>query len=180
MPSKKRNGGRRAPKFRNKAIRDTVVSALAVGSTVESACITAGIGETTFYEWVAVGEAYRAGNDHRRMPRLIADRELLAQFAEDVTRATRSAEIEALAVINDAITDPRVDMRVRTQNAQWYLERRFPERWGRRDTTTVTGGGAAIRIEYTGGGSEGAPDALPAWVADYASPFADEEDGVST
>jgi transposase len=81
---------------------------LRAGNYVETVAELLGIGKTTFYRWLEEAEE-RGG--------------LFREFRDAVARAAAEAERNALAVI----------VRPKTpENAKWFLERRFPDRWGRR------------------------------------------------
>lgn len=72
-----------------------ILERLATGSTIKTTCESVGIGDSTYHMWVAVGKAYANGENHEKMPRKIADRKALSEFAEAVTRAIASGMITA-------------------------------------------------------------------------------------
>ena len=76
-------------------LQEDILRALRAGATIESTCDSVGIGVSTFYMWVAVGEAYRDKQPHDKMPRKIKDREALSEFSEQVTRAKANGLIHA-------------------------------------------------------------------------------------
>lgn len=76
-------------------MQSKIVTRLAAGSTVQATCDSVGIAESTYYRWVAVGDAYASGLDHEDMPRLIVDREAWSEFSEAVTRAQADGLIQA-------------------------------------------------------------------------------------
>lgn len=78
----------------------------------------AGIRETTFYRWMEQGEEQKTG---RRQ-----------EFREAVKAAEREAEIRAVATVQQP-------MGKSWQAAMTYLERKFPQRWGRRVDVTSAG-----------------------------------------
>jgi transposase-like protein len=63
-------------------------------------------------------------------------------FQRAVEEAERAAEVRAVAIVMKAASsEPR--------HAQWWLERKYPERWGRRDRHEVMGdGGGPVRVEH--------------------------------
>jgi transposase len=101
------------------------------GTTVKDACALVGIGERTFYEWVAIGNAYLDDEDHARMPRKIADRERFAQFAQATTHARSKMRDD---VIKSLVSFARAGD---SKAAMFLLERSDPTNWGRQ--TTVKG-----------------------------------------
>lgn len=88
-----------------------------VGMSYENACAKAGIRRSTFHNWLAKGEQKNA-------------RAKYVKFVDEVYKANAEVEFQLLKQIQDA---------KEWQAKAWILERRFPERWGRKD-----------RIEHTG------------------------------
>ena len=103
-----------------------LVLALRAGNDQKVAAQMAGIGETTFYRWMEMGEKENAQKEYR-------------EFWELVKRAIAEAEIDAVARIQQAAQNGR------WQAAAWWLERKHPERWGRNDK---------IRAEISGPNGE--------------------------
>lgn len=89
--------------------RDAIVAAVAVGCTREQAALAAGIGERTLYEW-------------------LKDKPQLAQALE---KAEAAGVLSRLARIQTAAKGGA------WQADAWWLERKFPEQWGRRDKVQV-------------------------------------------
>jgi hypothetical protein len=82
--------------------QERILDAIRAGNYVETAALAAGIGKSTFYEWV------------ERFP----------DFADAVQKARAEAETRYVAVIEKASTTS-------WQAAAWWLERSAPSRWGR-------------------------------------------------
>lgn len=97
-----------------------LLDAIRAGNYYEPACVYAGIDYATFRRWMQRGEQATHGP--------------YREFREAVLRAEAEAEIRAVALINKAMPD---DWRA----AQMFLERRHPERWGKREQVqaAVTG-----------------------------------------
>lgn len=95
----------------NKKLQDRVYEALRGGNTRRVAALVAGIDESTFYAWINRGEAGEAP---------------FAEFLKTVKAAEAEAEEESLLQIKTAARDS-------WQAAAWYLERKRPDDWGRRD-----------------------------------------------
>lgn len=79
------------------------------------ACVVAnylGIGESTWYRWLSEGEQAKSG--------------LKREFWEAIKKAEAVPEIRNVNIIQQAAEE-------NWQAAMTYLQRRFPERWGRRD-----------------------------------------------
>lgn len=85
--------------------RSALLATLASGSTVKDACAFVGIGETTFYEWLQIGEARLEGRPHPRMPYRLAERDAFAEFAESIKKARATAQFRAVKSIQAAGQD---------------------------------------------------------------------------
>lgn len=94
-------------------VKQTLLSAIATGCHIDSACAFAGVDYNTVREWIQRGEGTH--------PTRSTTKEY-ADFAEEITRAIAQAEVTLVKRVNDATKD---DWRAAT----WMLERRHPERW---------------------------------------------------
>lgn len=121
----RRRRGRRS-KF-TPQIRRILYEGILRGLTNELAAKAAGIDESTLYDWIKKGEAQKSG--------------AYFEFAKSLTRARARAERRlADCVFKAAPTEWRA--------AAWALERRFHERWGKRENIEVSGeGGGPIQID---------------------------------
>ncbi len=99
----------RPTKLTEKTI-ERLTQALRIGATRESACAYAGIDYSTFCKWMKKGESARSGR--------------FFDFFQAVRRAELEAELACIRAWTAKIPD---DWRA----AKEFLERRFPERWGR-------------------------------------------------
>jgi hypothetical protein len=108
---------------------DKIVALMRAGNYFETACLAAGISDTTGYKWKAWGEGRDVGG--QPTPK---DLTRYRAFRDAVTRAEAEAEAEVVVHVRRHIPeDPRVAME--------YLRRRAPHRWGREvreQTTEVT------------------------------------------
>lgn len=125
--AQKNKGGR--PSSMTPEIRAKLLEALRGGNYRGVACQWAGVDDSTLRRWM------RKGLDE-------PDSEW-AKFREEVIEAEQSAEVRAVALImRGAESDPK--------HAQWWLERKFPERWGRKDRLALTGrDGGAIQAQVS-------------------------------
>jgi hypothetical protein len=92
----------RPTKF-NAQRRKRILDAIRAGNHIQTAALAAGVGRSTFYEWL------------ERFP----------DFADAVKSARAEAETRYVAVIEKAAATS-------WQAAAWWLERSAPSRWGRR------------------------------------------------
>lgn len=90
---------------------DRICTAIKGGNYIETAAAVAGIHKDTLYTWLKRGRNEDEG--------------MFRDFVDAVDEALAVAEKNALKVIEDASAD-------HWQAAAWRLERRFPERWGRK------------------------------------------------
>jgi hypothetical protein len=99
-------------------VQETIVQVIRAGNYAYVAAEYAGIGQTTFYRWLELGEQEEFGP--------------YREFRDAVKRAEREAEIRAVATVQQ-------HMKTNWQAAMTYLERKFPSRWGRRMDVTSDG-----------------------------------------
>ena len=116
----------------NDEVSEFIVSAIRAGNYAEVAAKAAGIHPATYYDWMKRG---KAGKE--------ADR-LYAEFANAVKKAEGEAEAHAVALVRKAMPD-------NWQAAMTYLERRYPDRWRRRERHEITGpdGGPIVATPAT-------------------------------
>lgn len=110
-----------------KELQDLIVGALKTGNYLETAAALAGINPDTLREWIKKGK--------RGDPRY-------AELAENIVQAIATAEARDLAVIGKAANEY-------WQAAAWRLERRFGERWGRKNDVSLSGkaGAPPVKME---------------------------------
>jgi hypothetical protein len=94
-------------------VKDRIIAAIRAGNYADAAARSAGISPATYYRWMKRGEAAKQG--------------IQRDFFDDVRRAEGEAEVHAVAVIRKAMPS---DWRA----AAHYLERRYPDRWRRRES----------------------------------------------
>ena len=104
-----------------------LLTQIEAGNYWETACELAGISVNTFRNWIKRGEAHETPYD---------------TFLSAVKRASARAEALAVSRVRDAGKDPRFWAAEMT-----YLERRHPEKWGRRSEGSS---GPAVQV-YVGG-----------------------------
>lgn len=102
----------------------SMAAAISEGNYVETVIRAHGIGRSSYYEWRRRGATATSG--------------LHRQLYEATEAAQAKAEQHYVGVIKDAANSGTWTA------AAWYLERRYPDRWGRRDRMDVTSGGQSI------------------------------------
>lgn len=99
-------------------VQEKIVSAITAGNYIETASAYAGINKTTLYKWLKRGGRAKSGiyfSFSNAVEKALADAEVL-----DVARIAKAAETY-------------------WQAAAWRLERKFPQKWGRKDRLEHTG-----------------------------------------
>lgn len=97
-------------------VQQRIVQALTAGNTRETVARYAGIDPASFYGWLKRGEAAGSGP--------------YFEFFNAVKKAESDATVHAVAIIHQA-------MPKNWQAAAWFLERRYPDDWGRKDRVTI-------------------------------------------
>jgi hypothetical protein len=89
-----------------------IVDALRAGNFIQTAAEYAGVDRSTVHDWLRRGKRERQGQ--------------YRDFVEQVRKAEADSEVRDLAIISKAALEGT------WQAAAWRLERKFPERYGRR------------------------------------------------
>lgn len=114
--------------------QEQICEAIRRGNYLETAAAIAGIDKVTLHDWL------RKGRDLRdRQPssgKLPPHRQALVDFSLAVEKAQAEAEARDVAVIDQAGQDGQ------WQASAWRLERKFPDRWGRRIQVADADGGS--------------------------------------
>ncbi len=110
-------------------VQARVVTAISGGNTRETAASYAGIRRATLFEWLARGRAARSG--------------LFRDFADAIEKAEADASVTSVGLIRRAA-------QTSWQAAAWWLERRYPDEWGRKDgPTAVATASASVAVIKT-------------------------------
>lgn len=96
---------------------EKIAKYISEGNYVEVACAASGIGKTTYYRWFDIGEKSKSG--------------IYREFRNAIKKAEADAETKYTGVIKDAANTGQWTA------AAWWLERRYPERWGKREKLQV-------------------------------------------
>ena len=94
-------------------VQQKICEAIRAGNYMETAAAYAGIEKTTLYDWLRRGAREKRGIYH--------------EFGKAVEKALADAETRDVALIAKAAADGQ------WQASAWRLERRYPDRWGRRE-----------------------------------------------
>jgi len=107
--------GRRT-KLLNKDIYNTIIKYISNGNYIKTACLAAGVSHASYCNWQQRAESPGGNGD-----------DIYVEFFEDLKKAEAKSEADTVSRVHDAGEDKRnwpADMT--------RLERKNPERWGRR------------------------------------------------
>jgi hypothetical protein len=111
----------------NDEVSDRIITSIKAGNFRNTAALWAGVGDRTMRDWMSRGE---------RKPK-----SPFGSFRRRVIEAEKAAEMRAVALIMKAAAGD-------AKHAEWWLERKYPQRWGRRQRHEITGkNGEAIRTQ---------------------------------
>lgn len=114
-------------------VQAKIVQAIVGGNDITVAAAYAGIGESTFYAWLERGRKERARLAASPNARPRAKETPFVEFLASIEKAQADAETRNVALIAKAAQDGTWTA------AAWWLERKYPERWGRKERHEVTG-----------------------------------------
>lgn len=106
----------------NAEVLEKIVTAIKAGSYVETAAAFAGVGKSTLYDWLRKGAAQKNG--------------IYREFSIAIEQALAHADVRDITIIAQAA------QKGVWQAAAWRLERKYPDRWGKRTVIQVGGEGA--------------------------------------
>ncbi len=116
-------GGR--PTKLNEDVQHKICSAIRAGNYIETAAAYAGINKSTLYDWMKRGEREKQRVEKNPRYRVRKREEPFVEFSNAIEKALADAEIRDVAIIARAAEDV-------WQAAAWRLERKFPDRWGKK------------------------------------------------
>ena len=119
----KNKGGR--PTKLDERTQEKIVSAIKAGNYIETAAAYAGISKNTLYEWLKRGEREKQRVEKSNKAKIKKSEEIYVIFTDAVEKALAEAEMRDVLIIGKAAEKE-------WQAAAWRLERKFPDRWGKR------------------------------------------------
>lgn len=105
----------------NPQVWEDILAGLRAGYSRQAACAKVGVKYPTFQAWLQYGVTTRGLTN--------------ADMMDAVMEAERHVEARAIDVVTAAWDHP--DARIATDNARWFLERRFRGDWGTIDITKL-------------------------------------------
>lgn len=101
-----------------------IVADIRAGNFAQIAAVASGITEQTYYNWLSWGQRDLASEDVDKHS------SIYAEFFESVKAAEAEAEVKQ---VRELQRDEK------WQRRAWWLERRFPKRWGQKQALEVSG-----------------------------------------
>lgn len=105
------------PSKLNPALQETICKSLSIGNYLETAAAVSGVSKSTVYDWLKRGAREKA--EGKKSP--------YTAFSDAVEKAQAQGEQRLVLIIAKASEE-------HWQAAAWHLERKYPSKWGRRDT----------------------------------------------
>lgn len=126
----------------NQKIHDELVSVIRSGNYIETACAYVGIHKSTFYDWLRKGAKEIDRVEKNPRARVTKEMEPFVELSNAVEKALAHAEVRDVAIIGKAAE-------TQWQAAAWRLERKFSDRWGRKERHELehSGGDKPIQME---------------------------------
>lgn len=112
-------------------IHRAIVTALEAGNYQDASAAYAGVSAAAFYRWMERGREERARIETGEKPRKAEV--VFVEFCEAVESARAKAEVRHVANIAKSANDGV------WQASAWYLERSYPQKWGRLNRTEISG-----------------------------------------
>ena len=109
----------------NYKVQEKIVQAIKAGNYIETAAAYAGINKSTLYDWLKRGEREKQRVEKNPRYRIRKSEKPYVEFSDAVEKALAEAEVRDVLLIGKAAEE-------QWQAAAWRLERKFPDRWGRR------------------------------------------------
>lgn len=111
-------------------IQETIVENLKAGNYIETAAAHAGIEKKTLYNWMKRAAREQQRVDDNPRAKIRKEEAPFVEFLHAVEKAQAFAEVRDVRLIAKAAED-------HWQAAAWRLERKFPDKWGRKDKVSA-------------------------------------------
>lgn len=127
----------------SQAICDALASLVAKGNYNVTACQLIGITESTFYDWLKRGQQDIDSDTNTLYSYLFeAIKKAEAASEDEMVQRVRAAALPGVKGKKTKISPDGTTVEISESSGDWlaaatYLERRHPDRWGRRDRTRV-------------------------------------------
>ena len=126
-----------------KKLQEEIVKVIKSGNYIETACAYVGIHKDSYYEWLKRGAREKERLRKNPRARIKKSEQPFVEFSDAVEKALAHAEVRDVAIIGKAAEE-------NWQAAAWRLERKFPNKWGRKQTIEHQGkDGGPIETSHT-------------------------------
>jgi transposase len=126
------------------AMQARIVDALNAGSYLDTAATYAGISKAQMYRWLARGRAEQERLDLEPDVPTDDKEKPYVEFVEAVESARATSEVRSLALIQSSAQNGT------WQAAAWFLERSYPQKYGRWSRHEVSGAnGKPVEVTVT-------------------------------
>ena len=98
-------------------LQEEITKRIKAGNYIQVACEAIGISHTTYFNWIKKGEEGKSP---------------YVEFLKAIKKAEAEAHVNCVAIIASHATE-------QWQAAAWLLERKYPDKWGRRDKLDIKG-----------------------------------------
>ncbi len=130
-------GGR--PTKLNIDTHNKIISVIRAGNYIETAAACAGINKSTLYDWLKRGEREKQRVAQNPRYKIRKSEKPYVEFSNAVEKALAEAEARGVMLISNAA-------KTQWQAAAWMLERKFPDRWGRKRLDIEHSGEIGVKI----------------------------------
>jgi transposase len=110
----------------NDELREVIAGQLRAGNYIETAAAFAGVSKVTLYDWIRRGKRELQRVEANPRAKVRKEEAPFVDFLNAVERAQAEAEAEDVDILRRAARDD-------WKAAAWRLERKFPDKWGRKD-----------------------------------------------
>lgn len=119
------------PQILTPELQQKVCTAIELGNYIETAAAYVGVRKETLYDWMRRGARYHRGDKGSE------DDAIFGEFSDAIDTALAKSEVRDIMAVDRGA-------KKHWQAAAWKLERRFQNRWGRKDNIDIAHSG---RIE---------------------------------
>ena len=156
------------PSRLTKEVADNLVKAVGLGLSYKDAAAVAGIGQSTFHEWKKRAEIAKKSNKYTKLMERIDG--ALQKRGEEYLDAVRRSVLEEIIIEKTHVKELPDGTKIReihketrppdVKGALWWLERRFPEEFGRRleHSGSLDTGPRKITVELVKSGEKAEED----------------------
>lgn len=107
-------------------LQEKIVRVIRAGNYIKTACLACGITQMTYERWMKRGSESKRG--------------IFVDFVEAIKKAEAEAEVANLKIVEVASCR-------NWQAAAWFLERKYPDRWGRKQLELAGVADKPLKVE---------------------------------